>query len=64
MSSSGYLDPQTAVLSSEVLVSGTSASAGDLGVIENGGLLPLIEEATLFIGGTDGGASSPTWSGL
>ena len=51
MSSSGYLDPQTAVLSSEVLVSGTSASAGDLGVIENGGLLPLIEEATLFIGG-------------
>jgi len=51
MSSSGYLDPQTAVLSSEVLVSGTSAFPGDLGVIENGGLLPLIEEATLFIGG-------------
>lgn len=54
LSSSGYIDPQTAVLSAEVSVSGTSAGGinnSDLAIPDNGGLLALVEEATLFVGG-------------
>ena len=50
LSSSGYIDAQTAVLSAEVLLS-SGGDTSTLAIPDNGGLLSLIEEATLFVGG-------------
>lgn len=54
MSSSGYIDAQTGYISCEVECAVTNITAdttGARGIIDNGGLLCLIEEATLFVGG-------------